>query len=180
MFFKTVAREIYTPSKNFDGNEIAIKTPEGWGYRTLPSKNGLIGVLWPLNSGTISFNNADTVIFVFLQCSGGLPDTPTNVNLYEEKCTKSTFKFATEDDHRDSRKSIYEKYFNGPCGSTMVIFEETIYEKYHLICALVSAKKEISQFILHKTKEIVKNYKKEIELAIEYKKAKNMHKKKQM
>ncbi|MDR1334778.1 MAG: hypothetical protein LBJ19_00660 [Holosporaceae bacterium] len=178
LFFNTSAREIYTPATSFDGNHIAIKTPLGWGYRTFPGINGLIGVLWLMYSNSISFNNADTVIFIFLQSRGAeLLDAPDNVHLFKEKCKKSTFKFASDADARDNKKSIYEKYFSGPCGSTMVVFEEEIGSK-RLICALVSAKKEISQSILYVTREVIKTYKQEIKLQIENKKSRRKNKKK--
>jgi hypothetical protein len=182
LVFKTVAREdtssvsksysvIDTPNKSYDGNKIAIKIPGGWGYRTFPGRNGLIGALWP--NGT-TYHKAKTVIFIFLQSRYN--GTPANVNLYEEKCTKSKFKFATEKDNKDPRKSVYEKYFTGPCGSTMVLFEEIIGD-WHLICVLASSKESISKIALTNAKEVVNHYKKELEQTIEEKKKNNTNSK---
>ena len=56
-------KQIYTPPVD-EQNKFVIDSPLGWGYKTLRGTNGLIGVLWP--RGT-SFNDSDTVIFVFVQ-----------------------------------------------------------------------------------------------------------------
>jgi hypothetical protein len=138
-------------------NEFVIKTPKGWGYRTFPGKNGLIGALWPFGT---SFNSTDTAIFVFIQTNNEeFPTVPDNINLFTEKCTQANFKFSS--DTRNETLSLAEKYFSGRCGKTMILFEEHV-GNYTVITLVVSAE-YVSREQLADAKKIVAAYKKEIE-----------------
>jgi hypothetical protein len=154
---------IDTP-KDEERNELAIKVPgSGWGYRTFHGENGLIAALWPSET---SFNNAKTVIFVFIQNSGAkLPLKPDNINLFTEKCPSAKFTFFSPKHGEDVTKSIAEAYFGSSrCGRTMILFKEEI-ATYTLIVALVSAAYiPYKQFAF--TKDVVKAYRNEIEQSI--------------
>ncbi|MDR1375765.1 MAG: hypothetical protein LBJ45_03055 [Holosporaceae bacterium] len=140
-------------------NELVIRSPTKWGYRTFRGKNGLIGVLWPFGT---SFNSTNTVIFIFLQSEKDKKsENPDNINLFREKCPRANFKFASPNDMDDQTKSIYEKYFLGRCGRTMVLLEETV-QDYTIIVALVSGR-YISKQELRDAKEVAASYVKEIE-----------------
>lgn len=145
-------------------NEFVIRAPSGWGYRTFPGKNGLIGVLWPSN---VSFNMAMTAIFVFLQTADEpIPEPLANINLFREKCPGADVKFFRPNDEQETEKnkdtkSIAETYFTGRCGRTMILFREVI-NQYTLIFALIS-KDYITRKQFADTKQIVQAYKHEIE-----------------
>ncbi|MDR2646063.1 MAG: hypothetical protein LBC04_02725 [Holosporaceae bacterium] len=154
--FNIYGDPIETPEFD-ERNEFVIKTPKGWGYRTFPGKNGLIGALWPFGT---SFNSTDTAIFVFIQTNNEeFPTVPDNINLFTEKCTQANFKFS-KDTHNETL-SIAEKYFSGRCGKTMILFEENV-GNYTIIIAVVSAE-YVSREQLVDAKKIMVAYKKEIE-----------------
>ncbi|MDR2068128.1 MAG: hypothetical protein LBP41_04035 [Holosporaceae bacterium] len=139
-------------------NELVIRSPTQWGYRTFPGKNGLIGVLWPFGT---SYNSTNTAIFVFLQSEKDKkPENPDNINLFREKCPRANFKFASPEDMDDQTKSIYEKYFMGRCGRTMVLMEEVVHD-YTVVVTLVSGR-YISKQELKDAKEVAASYVKEI------------------
>jgi hypothetical protein len=157
-----LADPIDTPDSD-ECNKFVINAPLGWGYRTFPGTNGLIGALWPYKT---TFNDAKTTIFIFLQYKKSkLPSIPDNINLYTEKCQKSNFKFvkypAKKKTEKDPTLSLYEQYFDGRCGRTMILFEEVIGD-YIVVGALVSSDKFISTEILADTKKVMANYKEEI------------------
>jgi hypothetical protein len=138
-------------------NELLIRGPAQWGYRTFRGKNGLIGVLWPFGT---SYNSTDTAIFVFLQSEKDKkPENPDNINLFREKCPRANFKFASPEDMDDQTKSVYESYFMGRCGRTMVLLEEVVND-YTIIVALVSGR-YISKQELKDAKEVAASYAKE-------------------
>lgn len=156
--FDSVCVPIETPDYP-EKNELVIRAPFGWGYRTFQGKNGLIGVLWP--KGT-SFNDCDTAVFVFLQnMEDNLPEEPENGYLFSEKCDKSAFKFVIPEDDEDETMSIGEKYFLGPCGRTEVLFEERI-ESYRIVIMLASSY-YIPKGLFKDVKYIVSAYRKELE-----------------
>lgn len=168
LFINLQGRCIPIPTPEIEErNEFVIRTPAGWGYRTFPGKNGLIGVLWPAD---ISFNAAMTAIFVFLQTAGEpIPEPLANINLFHEKCPGADVKFVhLEDENADDKikdtLSIAETYFSGRCGRTMILFKEVIHQ-YTLIFALIS-KDYITRKQFADTRSIVQAYKNEIEAAL--------------
>lgn len=147
---------IKTPIEE-DRNIFVIKSPMGLGYRTLNGENGLIGVFWPSET---TFKDTQKAVFVFLQNDKKkLPKTPDNLNLFTEKCQKSMFKFSKKNEN-DPTLSIEERYFNGTCGRTMVLFHKKI-EHYNVVLACVSSK-HISREELTNAKIILKRYNAEI------------------
>ena len=159
VFVETYSVPIDTPDVD-ERNNLVIRSPDGWGYRTFRGNNGLIGVFWP--KGT-SFNKTDTAVFVFLQDSNEqFPEIPDNINLFTEKCTKATFKFAEITADENPTKSLGEKYFNGRCGHTMILSEEKI-DNYRIVIALVSAKPYVTKTQLRDLKEISNAYRRETE-----------------
>ncbi|MBQ3565538.1 MAG: hypothetical protein IJA14_05315 [Alphaproteobacteria bacterium] len=149
---------IYTPEYD-ERNDLVIKAPQGWGYRTFKGENGLIGALWP--KGT-SFNSADTAVFVFAQHYDQImPKIPENAYLFTEKCPLSKFKFADPRDEEDRTLSIEERYFSGRCGKTRVLFEEKV-DDIRIIVILVSSY-DVAAELFKDVKYIVSAYKKEAE-----------------
>lgn len=144
-------------------NKFAIAIPNGWGYRTFRGDNGLIGALWP--KGT-SFNNCDTAVFIFAQdFTKPMPEIPENAHLFKEKCPKSGFKLANSEDDADATKSISEKYFEGLCGKTEILFEERI-KDIRIIVALASSK-YVPQSLFKDVQNIVKAYRREVEKSLD-------------
>ena len=156
----TFCKQIETPQVE-EHNKFAIETPLGWGYKTLHGDNGLIGVLWP--RGT-SFNDADTVIFVFVQnmkqISANNDIIPENLDIVRGKCQDLLFKFSSTDEEGDSTLSIGERYFSGRCGRTRIAFEERV-GNYRIIVCLVSSF-YVSSRIFNDARSVVRAYKEEV------------------
>lgn len=165
-FFGSECIPIETPDQP-ERSKFVIKAPSGWAYRTFKGENGLIGALWP--QGT-SFNDCDTAVFVFIQNFDEvfLPEVPDNGHLFQEKCPKSEFKFADVEDDENETLSIEEKYFNGLCGRTEVMFEEKV-KNFRIITVLASSF-YVSDDLFEDVKYIVSAYKKEIEDSLGIKK----------
>ena len=157
-------------------SRFVIRAPSGWAYRTFKGNNGLIGVLWP--KGT-SFNDCDTAVFVFIQDFDEpfLPEVPENGHLFREKCPKAEFKFADSEDDQNKTLSIEEKYFNGLCGRTEVMFEEKV-KNFRIITVLASSF-YVSDDLFDDVKYIVSAYKTEIEDSLGISKKKKSQKKKE-
>lgn len=144
-------------------NKFAIAIPSGWGYRTFRGDNGLIGALWP--KGT-TFNNCDTAVFIFAQdFTKPMPKIPENAHLFKEKCPKSGFKLAKPEDDADATKSISEKYFDGLCGRTEILFEERI--KDIRIIVVLASSKYVPRSLFKDVQNIVKSYRREVEKSFE-------------
>ena len=159
MFEGVNAVAIDTPNMD-ERNEIAINPPYDWGYRTFPGKNGLLGAFWPKNT---TFNLTQKAIFVFIQDDNAEPDdVPENINLFTEKCEKANFNFSEK--NRDITDSIYETYFSGKCGRTMILLEDSI-AQYKIILSVVGAT-NVTKKQLRDAKEIMHSYKKEIKKQI--------------
>ncbi|GHT90651.1 hypothetical protein FACS1894122_01480 [Alphaproteobacteria bacterium] len=156
-----LAVPIDTPDRP-EENKFVIKCPVGWAYRSLNGDNGLIGLVWPAES---TFNATGTAVFVFLQDSKKpRPKVPCHINLFTEKCTKAEFNFYDKKKKDATTKSLNEKYFRGRCGRTMILFEEVI-SNYTLIFAFISDG-YVTKSQLASVKEIVANYREEVEAYI--------------